>query len=294
MSIVRIITDSTAQFEDPGFQEKHHVVVIPLTYKLDGMTYRDGIDLLDSEFLKRLQYVPTAPVLTAPSAEQFEEAYRELAKSTDQICVLVHSQHFTDTYANAVKARSRFLGRCEIMVIDSRTTSAGLGYLVEAAIAAASAQNSLDDVVRVVRGVIPRLYSVMYVNSLDYIRQAGLIGETQALLGAMLDIKPILTIEDGRLITMEKARTHSQAIDKMIEFVAEFTQVERLCVIQNTLRTTEQTRMLQDRLALEFPRLESPIMLYEPLTAAYIGPDGMGLYILEGSGGEENYDEPYE
>jgi fatty acid-binding protein DegV len=108
-----------------------------------------------------------------------------------------------------------------------------------------------------------------------------LIGETQAILGGMLNIKPILTIEDGSLIVMEKVRTHSQAIDKMVEFVTEFTKVERLGILQNVLRVTDRTRMLQERLALTFARSDYPLMLYDPLLAKLLGPDGMGMVVLE-------------
>jgi fatty acid-binding protein DegV len=104
----------------------------------------------------------------------------------------------------------------------------------------------------------------------------------------MLTIKPLLTIEDGNMIVMEKVRTHSQAIDKMVEFVAEFTHIERLGIVQNTTRTTDYTRMLQDRLALAFSRLQYPIVLYEPLIANIIGPEGMGMIVLEGEPDEED------
>ena len=145
-------------------------------------------------------------------------------------------------------------------------------------------QATLDEVVRTARGVIPRLYSVYYVDDLSYIQRAGLIGETQAILGTMLEIKPLLTIEEGSLITMEKVRTHSQAIDRMVEFVTEFTHIERLSILQNTLRTTDRTRMLQDRLALELSQVNYPIVLYEPLITTLIGPDAMGMAVLEGTG----------
>jgi len=200
----------------------------------------------------------------------------------------VHSQNLTEAYALAQTARSGLLGRCEIVVIDSQTTSLGLGYLVEAVAKVAKSGATLDEVVHIARGVIPRVYSVYYVDTLEHIQRAGLIGETQAVLGTMLTIKPLLTIEDGKMIVMEKVRTHSQAIDKMVEFVAEFTHIERLGIVQNTTRSTDYTRMLQDRLALAFSRLQYPIMLYEPLIANIIGPDGMGMIVLEGEPDEED------
>ncbi len=288
MARVRIITDSTAAFENARFAEDYRVAIVPLTVHVGDQALREGIDIDAAQMLQQLRHLTAPPRLAAPPIAAFEAIYHELGRVTDQICVIVHSQHFSETYAHAQAARSSLLGRCEIAVVDSRTTGTGLGYLVEAAAEAAAVGSPLDDVVRVVRGGIPQLYSVFYVNTLDYIRHAGLIGEAQAALGAMLDIKPLLTIEDGHLITMEKARTHAQAIDKMIEFVTEFTTIERLCILQNTLRVTDQTRMLQDRLALEFARLQTPLMLYGPLLASRIGPDAMGLAILEGSGFDDD------
>ena len=288
MTRVRIITDSTVCFEDVHFVEDHGITVLPLQLRFGDQTLRDGIDITTEEVFHRLQHLGTPLAVLPPPLSAFETAYQKLSKTTDQICVILHSQHLTETYALAQAARSGLLGRCEIIVIDSQTTSLGLGYLVEAVARAAKAGATLDEVVHIARGVVPRVYSVYYVNTLDHIQKAGLIGETQAILGGMLTIKPLLTIEDGKMIVMEKVRTHSQAIDKMVEFVAEFTHIERLGIVQNTTRNTDHTRMLQDRLALAFSRLQYPVVLYEPLIASTIGPDGMGMIVLEGEPDEDD------
>jgi DegV family protein with EDD domain len=282
LSRVRIITDSTVCFEDVNFAENHGITILPLDLHFGDQTLRDGIDIDPEEVFHRLQHLGTPLKISPPPVSAFEAVYQDLSKATDQICVITHSQHLTETYAHAQTARSGLLGRCEIVVIDSQTTSLGLGYLIETVAKAAKAGVTLDEVVRIARGVIPRIYSVYYVDTLDSIQKAGLIGQTQALLGGMLTIKPLLTIEDGKMIVMEKVRTHSQAIDKMVEFVAEFTHVEKLAIVQNTTRSTEHTRMLQDRLALAFSRLQYPVLLYEPLIASIIGPNGMGMIVLEG------------
>ncbi|MBN1312234.1 MAG: DegV family protein [Anaerolineae bacterium] len=288
MSRVRIITDSTVCFEDAHFVESYGITVLPLQLQFGDQILRDGIDIGAEEVLYRLHHTDTSLTVLPPPLSAFEEAYQKLSKTTDQICVLLHSQNLTETYAHAQTARAGLLGRCEIIVIDSQTTSLGLGYLVEAVAKEAKAGASLDEIVHIARGVVPRVYGVYYVDTLDYIQRAGLIGETQAVLGAMLTIKPLLTIEDGKMIVMEKVRTHSQAIDKMVEFVAEFTHIERMGIVQNTTRSTEHTRMLQDRLALAFSRLQYPIVPYEPLIANIIGPDGMGMIVLEGEPEEDD------
>lgn len=284
MPRVGIITDSAARFEDPRFVKDYRVTVVPLSVQLgkDSFRYDDTLD--EEELLQRVQRTDAPLRVSAPPVSAFEEVYQEMCRTTDQIVVLTHSETFTQTYANAQTARGSLLGRCEIVVIDSHTSSAGLGYLVEEVALAASVGKPIDDVVRVARSTLARIYSVFYVNTLATMKRLGLIGETQAALGDMLEIKPILTIEDGSLITMEKARTDAQAIDKMIEYVTEFTNIERLCILQNTTRITSRTRMLQDRLALEFSRLQTPALVYGPLTASQLGPDAVGLVVLEGDG----------
>jgi DegV family protein with EDD domain len=283
---VRIVTDSTACFEAQGFVEDYNIMIVPLTIQFGDQAFRDGIDISPEEMFQRMRHSKVPPRISPPSASAFEDIYKELNKTTDQIVVILHSQQFTETYARAQAARMSLLGRCEIAVIDSQTTSVSMGYLVQAVAEASEQGADIEEIVRLARGIVPRLYSIYYVDSLDTIQRAGLIGKTQALLGAMLEIKPILTIEDGRLITMEKARTHAQAIEKMIEFIAEFTHLDRLSILQSSTRVTDRTRMLQDRLALEFARVQPPVLLYEPLMASLIGPDAMGMAVLEGSGKE--------
>jgi DegV family protein with EDD domain len=282
LATVQIITDSTANFGDDRFAKHHHISVVPLTIQLGDQTYRDVDDIGAEEMFQRMRHSYPYPQVFAPSAAAFQTAYQEASRKSPQICVITHSQHLSETYTNALEARSSLLGRYQIVVIDSQTTSACLGYLVQAVAEAAESGADIEEAVRIARGIIPRLYSVFYVGSLDYIQRAGLLGETQAILGTMLNIKPLLTIEDGQLITMEKARTHSQAIDKMLEFVTEFTNIEKMSILENRSRTTERTRMLQDRLTLEFLHIQTPVVLYEPLLASLIGPDAIGMAVLEG------------
>jgi DegV family protein with EDD domain len=141
--------------------------------------------------------------------------------------------------------------------------------------------------VREARGMIGRVYSVFFVETLDYLRHNGLLSEAQSILGAMLNIKPFLTIEEGELIPMEKVRTQTQAIDKLVEFATEFAVIERLVIVQSTPYPTDQTRQLQDRLAAEFPNRTFPVMMYGPSLAAMIGPDGLGIVVYEGLEDEE-------
>lgn len=289
MGRIRIVTDSSAQFLNPGLVRHFDITVVPLKIRFGDQVYREGIDLDAEGFFRRVLTEGMAmPTLEAPSVAEFVEVFSRLNRETDRVLALLMAHGLSNTWANARAATESLLGRCEIVVIDSMTTSVGLGFLVETAARAAATTDSLENVVRIVRGAIPHLYAVFYVETLDYLFRANLIGEAQAILGKILGIKPFLTLEDGETVPMEKVRTRPQAVDKLIEFVTEFSSVNELVILQNTPHITEQTRMIQDRLALEFEGRDFPVMMYGPTLGTHLGPDGVGIMVYEGE--EENWD----
>ncbi|MBN1286018.1 MAG: DegV family protein [Anaerolineae bacterium] len=289
MGKVHVVTDSSAHFLDPGVVGRYDITVVPMEIRFGDQSFKEGVNIDADEFFYRVSRGGAMPDLIPPSVEDFAEVYRQLNRKTDQI-ISVHRSHQLDaTWQNARTASQMFLGRCDIAVIDSGTTTAGQSILVEEAACAAEIETSLEAVVRTVRGIIPRIYSVFYVETMDYIRRHRLLGEAQTILGTMLGIKPFMTIEEGELVAMEKVRTRNQATDRLVEFVTEFANIERLIILQNTPYPTDQTRMLQDRLALEFPGSEFPILMYGPSLATQIGPDGMGVVVYEGLDDSEDW-----
>jgi len=284
---VRIITDSSAHFLDPDTIERYQIRVAPFTIHLGAQSFREGTDLDADTFFRLASQGGPVATLTAPSVEEFAELYHQLNQETDQVLALVMSRRISQAWENARAASKTLLGRCDIAAVDSKTMSAGLAMLVEKAAEIAEEGASLDDVVRTVRAMLPHVYSVFYVDTLDYLHRNGLLSEAQSILGTMLDIKPFLTIEEGELIPMEKVRTQAQAIDKLVEFVTEFSSLEKLVILHNTPYPTERTRLLQDQLAVEFPGYQFPLMMYGPSLASMIGPDGMGIVVYEAPEEEE-------
>jgi DegV family protein with EDD domain len=287
---VRIVTDSSAHFPNPEIVNHYGVEVVPLTIELGSQSFREGIDIDPDSFFRLVSHGGPAAALAAPPVDTFAELYRQLNRETDQILSLHISRQMSQTWEHARIASKTLLGRCEIVALDSMTTSVGLALLVETAAQAAESGADLDEIVRMIRAMLPHIYSVFYVETLDYLRYNGLLSEAQSILGTMLDIKPFLTIEEGELIPMEKVRTQTQAIDKLVEFVAEFSALERLVILQNAPYPTDRTRQLQDRLAAEFAGRHFPVMMYGPSLVTMIGPDGMGVVVHEGPDTEEEDD----
>ena len=286
MPKVHIVTDSTAHFEDPATPQKLGVTVVPLTIQFGRQYFKEGIDLTEEEFFSRMATSPQPPTLHAPAADDFRATYGSLIKSTDKILSLHISSKLSQTCARAKTAAEDYLGRCQIVTLDSWTTSVGLGILVQAAAQAANEGKSLGDIVRIVRGMISHIYAVFFVDTLDYLEHSGLIGKSQSILGTMLGIKPFLSIEEGEIIPIEKVRTRDKAIDKLVEFASEFTNIERGVILQSAQTPTDDTRLLLEQLEMTCPGLRFPVMRYGPTLACQLGPDSLGIFIYEGATGE--------
>jgi DegV family protein with EDD domain len=282
MPNVRIVTDSTAHFRQPDFAARNNVSVVPLTIHFGKQMFQEGREIDADEYYRRVAAGGPLASAASPSPEAFLGLYEDLAKSGEPIVSIHLSSKLSNTWRNARAAADTLLGRCQVMVIDTLTTSVGLGLLVEAAAEAAARGESLDEIVRIVRGMIPRLYVVFFVESLDYLEHSRRLGKAQARLGTMLGIKPFMTIEEGEIVPMEKVRTRQQAVEKLMEFITEFSSIEHLAILHGAANHTDETRQLLERLALDFPGRQWEVTTYGPSLATQIGPDSLGVIVFEG------------
>lgn len=280
--MIHIVTDSGAHFPTPHIAP--NVIVVPNTLTIAGKSYREGVDLGTEEALRLIATQQTAPTITPPSVAEYSEVLTRLARDTDGILVIVTSKALSGSWANARQAAEALSGHCPLMVIDSRMVSTGLALLIKLGIRTIERGESFDEVVRVVRGGVERVYAVYYSDSMDYLMQNHLMPPSHSILGMMLGLKPVIAIEEGEIIPIEKVRTRTQGLDRIVEFAAEFTDIEDVMIAQQRIGITEATRHLQERLAVEFPGRHFPHTIYGASLAALIGVDALGLVILEREG----------
>lgn len=279
MANVMIVTDSNAHLA-PDAAKRLGVHIVPHQIQIGKRIYREGIDLTAQSYFRKLAGSSTLPVDLPPAQADFDEVYNRLHRQTDQILSLHVSTQVNNTCAVARAAASNLLGRCQITIIDSQTVSIGLGILVETAATAAAAGARLDDVVRLVRGMVPHLYGVFFVETLDYLERSKRISKAQAILGTMLGIKPLLNIEDGEIIPLEKVHTRERAVEKLVEFVGEFSTIERMAIVQNNFDA--EAAMLVKHMAENLPGRQFPMYTYGPSLAAHLGPSAIGVMVYEG------------
>ena len=283
MARVRIITDATVHLAS-DIVDQFQITVLPVEVLFGDETFVIGHRDTPVKLFPRMVDGPADVMRASISPQAIQETYRALNAKTDEILVIVSSRALSHIYDVALAEARTFLGRCRIVVADSESTSWGLGLVVEAAARAAAEGQSLDQIIRLVRGVLPHLYLVLIIDRLDYLEKGSRIGPAQALLGSMLRIKPLLIVEDGDVIPMEKVRTYTMAIEKLVEFVAEFAAVERVVILHGQLGNDmdELTDELRERLGEVLPGFEFPAIEYDPVLACHVGPEAVGVVVYEG------------
>jgi len=277
---VKIVTDSNAFFPNPDVIEELGIEVVPLPIHVGGQTYPERVNFTDEAFLRKLAQDQKGVYVDAPSVDQMQKLFARLGQTSDRIICIHISSALNDIAEVTREAAGSFMGRQRIVILDTATTSAGLGLIVEAAARAAAAGAAQAEVVRIVRGMIPHMYALVFSDTLEYLEAWGRLGSAQTLLGTMLGLKPFSTMEDGDLLPIEKVRNYGRAVDKLYEFIIEFSHVEQMFVIQHEFET--ETAQLLERLELAFPAREFPVIGYPPSLAVHIGPKAMGVIVYEG------------
>lgn len=280
---IQLITDGTAYLSAARLRELG-IISLPIVAQANGRNFMydqqtDGhIDLL-----AELEQSRSPVEIIGPSPDDFRAVFERTLYRTNRMLLILSSSHLSPVMRNARIAARDFMGRCDITVLDSQTISVGLGLLVEkAGELLQQGDLSLPDVVKLIRGMIPRIYVVMISHTLDYIYNSGKLSAMQAILGAMLKIHPFLVIEDGDIIPQEKSRKPERALDKLVEFASEFSRINQLIIFQSGAQPTEEALLLKTRLEQIMINRDFPIITYDPILASHIGPEGVGMVIYEG------------
>jgi DegV family protein with EDD domain len=280
MSSICILTDSSAQFPQLAFSGRNLVRIIPFDVELNGILYEEGKDLKTSN-LPATANQSLNPHLRPPAQEKLRQLFVSLGQSYNEIIAILVSSQLSNLYTCAEEAVNDVNGRVSVQLIDSQSTSVGLGLLVQTAAEAAAKGISAFEIERTVRSLIPHIYAVFCTPGLSYLYHAGYIDQAQAAIGEMLGLLPIFALEEGKLTPLEKVRTHRNALDFFQEFLDEFDTLHHIALLQSVQPNQQDSRLLREHAEDYFhqiPFSEHTINL--PL-ATLLGPRTMGLIVVE-------------
>lgn len=270
---VRIVTDSGCDLPE-SIVESLGIEVVPLTIRFGDEELIDRKELGNEEFWRRLQTTPTLPETAAPSPGAFEQRYRGLIAdgATAIVCINMSSE-LSGTMQAAQVAATAMAGECLVEVIDSRSCSMGLGALCVSAAEQAAAGASLDEVVADVidRRGRTRLFATL--DTLEFLKRGGRVGNAQALLGSMLSIKPIIEVRNGTVEDAGKVRTRSRALQAIVDRVLQ-QSIDQVSLLQGDAPDFD---VVLDRLAELVPRNQIIIGEVGPVIGTHAGPGVVGV-----------------
>jgi DegV family protein with EDD domain len=221
--MIRIVTDTTCDLP-ADLLTQHHIVVVPINIQFGQDTYEEGISLSREEFYRKVDELNTIPMTSQPSLGQYIAAYSGLAAEPDTEAILsLHiTSHLSGTYDAAVLAASQMPSDAPpITVFDSLSGSMGLGFMVLEAAELAEAGASLQGILARLEVVRDKMRIFFSLYDLRFARMSGRVGMARALLVSILDIKLLLTVQDGHLALLRRVRSQAQAMRALVDTFAE-------------------------------------------------------------------------
>jgi DegV family protein with EDD domain len=282
MGITCIVTDAYVQFPQPSFHGRQMVKILPQGYRLNGRVYPQSGELRASD-LPPFPNGSNFPGVLYPLADQICQFFAaiEEEKAFDRILAILTSAHLSPLFSQVKDALRSFSGRVQIQLIDSHSTSIGLGFLVQNAVEAILKNCAFTDVELLVRRLIPQIYAIICTPGLSYLHQAGFVDRSQALVGEMLGLQPLFALEEGHLTPLEKVRNQRQVLDSFQEFLDEFESLQHIGLVQNIAPNSQDSRLLREHALANFPKTPFTEHSINLALAALLGPHTSCLFAVE-------------
>jgi DegV family protein with EDD domain len=273
-----VVTDSTADLT-VELQEAHGITVVPLNIHFGQESFRDRVDLAPGDFMAKMSTSDRLPTTSQPSVGAFEEAFRSFIGTHAEIVCPVISSRLSGTCQSATLAAAAVASEIPVTVVDTNSVSAGLGHQAIEAARLASEGGSAEDIATSLRAESYRHHIVFFVETLEHLRRGGRIGKAAQLLGSMLQLRPLLRLEEGQIVPFERTRTRSKAIAAVVEFTREFDGIDVATVLYNT--TPEDAEALAAQIATVMKVESIPTVQVGPVVSAHVGPGILGVALKE-------------
>ena len=280
--MIRIITDSTCEAPDALL---HHpaVSVVPLSVVFGQTALRDGIDITREEFWRRLPTSDPLPSTSQATPVDFLSLFQQHTAAGDEVIAVTISAKLSGTYDSAISARNS-LPTAPIDVVDSRSTSVGLGLMLQEAVTMTDAGASRDAIVAKLARMREQIRVIFVVETLEYLQRGGRIGKAQAFVGTLLKFKPLLAIVDGEIVPVTRVRSRAKALETMqetlLQQVSQRGPQVRLALTQAL--APDEAKAVGAKLATSFGTSQIFTADLGPVLVVHVGPGTIGAAAYSG------------
>ena len=271
MEKILIVTDTTSYLKKE-YIEKEGIKIVPLNYIFGDQEYKEGLQGDFDEFYERLSNSNLFPKTSQPSSGDFVKVFEKGLEEYDHIIGIFLSSKISGTVNSANLAKD-ILGDKKITIIDSLVSAASLRFLVERAVEMIKEKCELGEIINELENLKLRQSIYITTDTLEYLKRGGRLSGTQAALGNMLNIKPILELKNGELGLLEKLRGKNKAINKIISFIPEDVKRISICHILNREEADKYLLILGEK----FPQANIEIDDLGPVIGSHLGPKTIGF-----------------
>jgi len=275
---VKIVTDSTADLT-PELVEQLGITVVPAYIQFGNKCYRDGIDIGHDELYRRIADGSLKATTSQPTPSDFAGIYNKLSKETDEIISIQVTSKLSGTYNSALQGKEMIEGKHSIEVIDSLSTSMGLGLMTMAAARLAQAGRNVAEITEEIKAMVSKTHIYAVFDTLKYVLHGGRLGRAKMLLGSILNVKPMLTLRKGTIWPLGIARTRSKGIDKLLDMLRKNPNAYEVGIVHST--TPEEAQTLKERASSIIDRSRINISRLGPALGIHGGPGALVLAFRE-------------
>ncbi len=268
-----VVTDSTADLPEE-WRSRFGIEVVPLKVIFGTETFRDRVDITDDEFFLRLAEASMLPTTSAPSPGEFADVYRRLAGDYEG-CISIHLGAQLSATVEAARVGAQSVKGFRVNVIDSETVTMPIAFLSKVA----AESETLEAATAAVEERVPKCRVLALLDTLRYLEMGGRLSRAQAMIGTMLDLKPLLLVADREIKPVERVRTRSRAIARMLEFFRGELPVEHVAVMH--AQAPDEAETLATRLRKELPGQEVAVGKIGCVLGTHTGPKALGLVYIK-------------
>jgi DegV family protein with EDD domain len=279
-----IVTDSASDI-DASLRQSLGIIAVPLKVMFGSETFVDGVTLTSRAFFEKLEHSDVLPTTSQPSPLDFAEAYKMIVEKHGkdvQIIAIILSAALSGTYQSALIAKSMMEEEIDITVIDSRKASFVHGFVAVEAARAAREGQSKQQILDLIERLLNEVQVYFIVDTLTYLQKGGRIGKAAALVGSLLNIKPILTLEQGGMIApFDKVRGTKKALARVLEALKEYAGSHPVKVAVLHSNVPDDAAALLAQVKADFNVVEEYLEEIGPVIGAHAGPGLLGIMMVK-------------
>jgi fatty acid kinase fatty acid binding subunit len=276
---VAVITDSTAYLPDE-LVEGYGIHVVPLYVVLAGHSGREGRDIAPDDVARAMGARGQSVSTSRPTPGDFLAAYRKALDEGAERLVSIHLSSELSGTVDAARLAASQVGEHIVTVVDTRSAAMGAGFAVLAAARSAAAGVGAAAVARTARETADATRTFFVVDTLEHLRRGGRIGSAAAVLGSALAVKPVLHVQDGRVVPLEKVRTSARAMNRLVQRAVEAAGEGPVSVAVHHLAAADRADRLAGELRDRLPQLrELHVSELGPAIGAHVGPGAVGIVV---------------